>query len=255
MDQYKKRGDIIMRIAICDDEKIICTQIENLISDYQRKNPDKNDIEFISYTNGDDFYEKLVEGDFYDLIFMDIELYHMNGIAISSYIRNEQENEATEIVFISSLQHYSQDLFALRPLDFILKPITYEHIAHCIDMTFKRKKSRNQVFLYQARRVTKSVLLGEILYFQSNARKITMKSVHGTEVFYGKLNDVEERLPKDYFIRIHHSILINYMAVKEIDHLDVTMVDGAVLRISNPHRKKVYDQLCEIRKRRVISWK
>lgn len=135
-----------MRIAICDDEKIICTQIENLISDYRKKNPDKSDIEFISYTNGEDLYEKLLEGDFYDLIFMDIELYHMNGIAISSYIRNEQENERTEIAFISAFQHYGNELYTLRPLDFILKPIAYDRVACCLDTVWKRKKSEVRFF-------------------------------------------------------------------------------------------------------------
>lgn len=244
-----------MRIAICDDEKIICTQIENLISDYRKKNPDKSDIEFISYTNGEDLYEKLLEGDFYDLIFMDIELYHMNGIAISSYIRNEQENERTEIAFISAFQHYGNELYTLRPLDFILKPIAYDRVACCLDTAWKRKKERGQVFLYQVGRIKKSVPLGDILYFQSNARKITMKSVQGTDVFYGKLNEIDEQLPKECFIRIHHSTIINYLNVKIITGLDVTMVDGTALRISNPRKKIVYEQLCEIGKKRVLSWK
>ena len=243
----------MLHIAICDDEKVICKQIEEYISDFQQKNHTAFKIDI--FYNGEDIYERIAEGQFYDLIFMDIELYHLNGIEVSTFIRKEQNNETTQIAFVSSKQSYAMDLFAVRPLDFIVKPITYERIAFCIDFVLKRKKQHKAVFSYQVSGITKTVPPEDIMYILSNARKVILKSTSSKEEFYGKLDDIESQLKDQSFIRIHKSALINYLWVESVKNLDITMKDGTVLQISHPKKKAIYEQLNKIRLEGIFRWK
>lgn len=243
----------LLHIAICDDEKIICDQLINFITDYQEHN--HTEIAISVFYNGEDIYERLEKGQFYDLIFMDIEMYQISGIDVSKYIRNELENEMTQIVFVSSKQHYAMDLFAIRPLDFIIKPINYDRIAFCLDFISKRKKQQKTVFTYQVSGVTKVISLEDILYFHSSARKVFIKTVEGADEFYGKLDDIEKQLQNNLFLRIHKSTLINYMWVRFIKDPDITMKNGDVLQISYPKRKSVLENLNELRKKGITQWK
>lgn len=239
-------------IAICDDEKMICDQIKEYIAEYREKKD--TEIKIDLFFNGEDLYEQLEKGQFYDLIFTDIEMYQMNGIEVGAYIRNIQKNETTQIVFVSSKQHYALELFAVRPLDFIVKPVTYDRIAFCIDFVQKKKERHRAVFSYQVANVMKTVRLDDVYYFQSNARKIFMKYVDGEDAFYGKLDEIETQLQGYPFLRIHKSALIHYMWVKTIKNMDVTMEDGVVLQISYPRKKEVFERINSIREKGVFSW-
>lgn len=243
----------MLHIAICDDEKVICKQIEEFISDFQKKNSVVFKVDI--FYNGEDIYERIAEGQFYDLIFMDIELYHLNGIEVGKYIRKEQDNEITQIAFVSSKQSYAMDLFSVRPLDFILKPISYERIAFCLDFVLKRKKQHRTVFSYQVSGITKTVPPEDILYILSSARKVILKTMGSSDEFYGKLDDLEKKLKDLPFIRIHKSALINYLWIESVKNLDVTMKDGTVLQISHPKKKTVYENLNMIKMEGIFRWK
>lgn len=236
----------MLYIAICDDDKKICEQIGKIIGEYEHTFGQKLHVDL--FFNGEDLYERLAEGQYYDLIFLDIDMYRLDGIEISTFIRNTQKNETTQIVFISSNQDHALKLFAVRPLDFIVKPVSSERIHFCVDYTAKKKERHKTVFFYRVSGILKTVLPEDILYFQSDARKIFMIHSTGEDVFYGKLDEVESRLQAYPFLRIHQSVLVNYMWIQSIQKLDVLMKNDKMLRISYPKRKEVTEKLEKIRR-------
>ena len=153
------------------------------------------------------FFHLLSCGQYFDLIILDIELTEINGIAIGKYLREELNNQTTQIVYISSLRDYAMDLFAVRPLHFLIKPLKKEDIFSVLDLAFKLKTEEEACFLFQAQGVTKSVPVHRIRYFESNARKIKIVHEDGEDEFYGKLDDIETKLNNKYFLRFHKSLL------------------------------------------------
>lgn len=242
----------MLHIAVCDDEKAICKQIQKYIEDYSLRYREKNSIDI--FYNGEDLHDTLEKGQHYDLIFLDIDLYFLNGIEIGNYIRNILHNETTQIVFISAKQEYAIELFAVRPLDFIVKPVTPLQVERCLDFMTKQKQQQRTTFTYQVGNITKNIPLTDILHFESNARKILIFHQNGHDEFYGKLDDINEQL-KDYpFLRIHKSFYVNYLHINVICQKDVVMENGTLLTISRPKLKEVLKQLNEIRKKGVIPW-
>ncbi len=74
-----------------------------------------------------------MEGTNYDLLFLDIELPQINGVAVGRYIRETIKNEIIQIAYISSKQKYAMELFEMHPINYLVKPLTYEKIAKVID--------------------------------------------------------------------------------------------------------------------------
>lgn len=70
----------MLRIAICDDNNLVCSQIEEYILEYQRLSFRKFDVN-IFYT-GEDLINFIKNDNSFDLIFLDIELGTITGIEV-----------------------------------------------------------------------------------------------------------------------------------------------------------------------------
>ena len=49
------------------------------------------------------------------------------------------ENEETEIIYISSKTNYAMKLFQCRPMDFLVKPITFPMVERTLGIVMKRE--------------------------------------------------------------------------------------------------------------------
>lgn len=239
----------MLHIAICDDEKIICRQLEDMLHDIVENIDQEIDIEV--YYSGEELFNSFLKGYNYDLIFLDIELYQISGIEIGKKIREELNDELTQIVYISCKESYAMELFDVRPLNFLIKPFNKEKIELVIQKVIKLLYKENKFFEYKNNNVTFSVLIKDILYFESHGRKVNIKLYDETKNFYGKLSTVEEQINNPDFIMIHKSYLINLNHCIEYTYEYVKMSNQEVLTISQNNRKSVREKLMH-RKQRLL---
>lgn len=79
----------------------------------------------------------------FHLLFMDIELGDTDGIILGNTLREHLGNEITQIVFISYRKDYALQLFRIRPLDFLIKPMDYGKIRLIMDTYRKLFPEKN----------------------------------------------------------------------------------------------------------------
>lgn len=236
------------RFAICDDEIDTCNQLEGYITSYLDTHYIKGDIDV--FFSGEKLCQYLLSNNNFSIIFLDIELPKINGVKVGQYVRNHLEDEITDIVYISSKTSYAMELFGNRPLDFLVKPLTYDKIEKVLDIAIKRNGVRERCFEYQIGKVNKMVPLKQILYFKSDNKKIHIILKEKNEiVFNGKLQEIEKKVPSTLFLQIHKSYLVNYYFVCEYNYEWVKMVNGDILNISKINRKNVKEKLLQHMKR------
>ena len=68
---------------------------------------------------------------------------------------------------------------------------------------------------------------------------------HEIKNFYGKLTEIEKKLPAYLFLNIHKSYLINFNYVSEYTYEWVKMVNGDILNISKANRTAVRKKILE----------
>lgn len=227
----------MLYIAICDDEKIICDQVERFVVSCAEKVSLAVKTEL--FYNGEDLYELLVVGRRFDLIFLDIELCSMNGVAVGRAIRFDFDDHQTQIVYISAQNRYAMELFSVHPLDFLVKPITKQQVETCMKTALKLKKDSSEMYCYRQNGVDKNLYISDIFYFQSDARKILIVHRDGKDEFYGKLNDLAADWPDDSFLRIHQSYFVNFHQIKAVRASQVVMFNGDILPVSRGMQKEV----------------
>lgn len=235
----------MIRVAICDDDKVLCAQLEDLVLRAGRN----NDLDFdvsVFYTG-----ESLcgcLEGDKFDLLFLDIELATMTGIEIGRNIRDDYEDNETQIVFMSGMASYAMSLFKIRPLDYLIKPLNYETVENAILTATKLMRLKHTYFEFSEQRCMVRIPVSSILYFESMGKKIRLVTRSGEHAFYGKKDDILKQISSDILLEIHNSYLINYNLVEKYNYTEVVMINKDVLPISQTYRKRIRNWLLKKKK-------
>lgn len=221
-------------IGICDDNELFCWKLENFILDYCNKI--HWEIETIILSSGEELLKHWNKGQQLDMLFLDIELNTMSGITIGNKIRKNLENESTQIVFVSIKKDYALQLFKIRPLDFIVKPISYDEVARVIDTYCRLFVSMKPLFEYHYNKKIYRIDQRNIIYLQSAGKIITIHTTQGNHQYYGKLSESLNQLNSNCFFCVHQSFIININYVMEYQANELLMSDFTRIPISQSRR-------------------
>ena len=211
-----------IRIAVCDDEPVHIKNIRNALPD----------LEMDIYTNPNLLFETVRSGEEYDVIFLDIIMPGFDGISLAREIR--EINEDVIIVFITSKIEFMQTGYEVKAFRYLLK----EQISHGLkrvwnDIETELAAKKDEYFVYEIERQICRRSYREILYFESNLRRVTLHTKNNAEIFYGKLDDIEKLSP--VFVRIHKSFLINKRHIRSISPDAVILSNGDILPVSRKY--------------------
>ncbi len=228
-----------IKFAVCDDEIKICSHIEKMLINILSNKFLEYDIDV--FYSGETLCEEM-EKTKYDLVFLDIELPKMNGVEIGKYIRETKKNNITQIVYISSKQEYAMELFKVRPIDFLVKPLDEEQIRNVIDVYINLNGGMKDTFHYRKGYSSHKVEIFKIMYFVRNNRKVSMFTTDGEDTFYESLESVYERVKNYGFLFIHKSYIVNYKFIQIMRYDHVVMADNEEFSISQSRRKAIRDK-------------
>ena len=231
------------KIAVCDDESVICRTIYDMIKNISKLINIR--FETDCFSSGEELCDEMKSNP-YDLIFLDIELPRMNGVAVGKYIRESLNNETVQIAYISSKQQYAMELFESRPINFLIKPITPEKILTIIEKLLKLHAVDTQIFKFKVRQEYIKLPMSEIIYFSSSGRTVTLVSLDKSYTFYDTLEDIYSEIKNRHFLYIHKSFIVNCRYVRQYEYEQVTLLDGTVLPISQPRRKLIRKMILEM---------
>lgn len=218
----------MVTIAICDDEKEMRNRLAGSVARQMELLGEPCRIK--EFSDGAGLLMQLRENPwFVDIIFLDIELGKENGVEIARRIR--KENEECILIFITGYSEYVFHGYEVGALNYILKPYREQKIEEVLQEALYRLDKKKERFI--------SVMCGssliklaarEIYYISSKLRKLTVRTKDREWEFYGKLTDMEEKLPSD-FVRIHQSYLVNMRHVERVDK-DSVLLKGQSLPVS-----------------------
>lgn len=230
----------MIRIAVCDDENVIVNQIEHIISEVCKRESIPVNIDV--FYSGRELKRQVTSGTKYDIIFLDIQMKGGDGITAAENIRKVDDNVL--LIYVSGYDKYMMELFRLDVFGFIKKPIDEEILTKTFLETYQRVCSKMVYFTFSYKHEEYKILCKEILYFESNARKVTIYTQNGEHyTFNGKLSEIEQEMSdgKIPFLRVHQSYLVNYYLIRSRTKIEITLVNGKKLPISE-ERQKYFNQ-------------
>lgn len=225
------------QIAICDDDikfmEEFCRQVTDALAHLGVQG------KLYQWASLDEAKCALKQNQTVQLLFLDIELEKQLGTVLGKFIRQELADYQMQIVYVSHEPGYAMELFDTEPLGFLIKPITKEALLDVCRRFLRKQQEDAQIYHYKDGLETKVLSLGEIMYFQSLAHKIMIHTKTETKEFYGKLGEIENRIP-GYFIRIHKSYLVNTHFIKSYRPDKVILLNGEELAISRSYKEQIH---------------
>ncbi len=243
----------MLKIAICDDDIKFAGKFEEMLISISKQEHIHIDTDVFS--DGKELLKDICEeGKNFDLIFMDIEMKDIDGLEAARQIR--KTDDLTMLIYVTSHRSYSIAAYDVQPFQFIVKPIDIDMLYQYFMKAYERLTKGPAYFFCQFKNNTDNLMMSNIMYFKSNRRIINIYMSDGaTYKFYGKMNDLEERLKQEKadFWRIHQSYLVNVRYIARITNDKVKLKNHKVLYISEDRKKAVGQKYCCYIKENIVE--
>lgn len=205
-----------LKCVIIDDEPIAIDYLKQ----YVQKIPQ---LELIAtFNNALEAYDKVLHQEI-DLLFLDIQMPHMNGL---DFIRTLSVKPA--VILTTAYSQYAIEGFDLEVNDYLLKPISFERFTRAVMKVLKQYSlslknetntevvSQRFVFLRQGYKSFK-INIEDILYIEGAREYAIYYTKDGRKYMKNeRMKKIESQLSKDGFLRVHKSYLVNMKHIKAI---------------------------------------
>nr|WP_294777254.1 LytTR family DNA-binding domain-containing protein [uncultured Flavobacterium sp.] len=152
-----------------------------------------------------------------DLILLDIEMPVVNGFAFLADLKVNPQ-----IIFISSKSEYALKAFNYNVAGYIQKPITHERFNNAVKRAVafhelnQEAKENNHIFIKSHLRKLK-ICLNKIKWIESFGDYVKIITDKDINLRLCSMKSFENELPKEKFLRVHRSFIINIDKVERFN--------------------------------------
>lgn len=223
----------MFKLAVCDDNIMDCNSIKNDIDRICLKHMEDYCVDL--YQNPKLLVTKIEKGSVkYDLLLLDICMDVQNGIETAKDIR--KINEDLGIIFITSSPDYVYAGYDAEAMGYLLKPFDACKLEKLLLKIWK-KNNRHKHIKIENRGNIHNIAFEDILFLESNDKKIKVVTSKKEITTYGKLSDLHKKLPGDHFILCHKSFIVNLQHVENLSCNSFILPSSKTIPISRSKYK------------------
>ncbi len=152
-----------------------------------------------------------------DLIFLDINMPHINGMDWWKSL-----SQAPQVIFITAYPEYAVEGFNLNAIDYLLKPFSFERFLQAVNKFLKDKNSTekgnaNTTIMVKSNKKIYPVKYTDITYLEANGDYVKINRENDYLLLHDTLKNFYQQLPKNQFLQVHRSFVIN---ISKIDFIE-----------------------------------
>jgi two-component system response regulator LytT len=190
---------------------------------------------------------RMVSEQHIDLIFLDIQMPDLSGIELARILSARNAGQPPMIIFTTAFDQFALEGYKLDVVDYLLKPFGYEEFMRGANKAlnlsrFKTNRTEpvNQEDEYIYVKVeyqTVKIACNNISYIEGlkDYAKIHMINTEKSILSLITLKALEEKLPKDRFMRIHRSFIISLDKVTSVTKNSI-YIDKFMIPVSDQYK-------------------
>lgn len=223
----------MLRIAICDDDKVFLQKTEEMIKRWEEKT--KNTV-IETFESGDELINshKILP---FDIILLDVVMPMINGIETAREIRTE--DKSTKIVFLTSSAEFAVESYTVKANNYLLKPVSEDALFRCLDELSEELNKNRQTITIKGLYTIHKLIVDEIVYIEAQNKHIVFSMADGTKMeTIEPLHICEEKLKNNKeFYKCHRSYIVNINYIDTYTSKEVKMHSGCSIPISRSCQK------------------
>lgn len=208
-----------LKCVVIDDESLAIEVLENYInrvSSLTLEAKFTNGIDALSYVNASQV----------DILFIDIQMPDINGMDFLKLL-----NKKINVVFTSAYPEYALEGYNFDPLDFLIKPISFDKFMRAVgraqvlvNLLNEASDVEDEYFYIKTQGKIVRLLLSDILYIEGLKDYVIFYTTTAKYIALHSMKELEEKLPSKKFTRIHKSYIVELDRIEEIKGNQVKIV-------------------------------
>jgi len=180
-----------------------------------------------------------------DLIFLDIQMPIMSGIEFLKMTSNPPI-----VIITTAYPSYALESFQLDVLDYLVKPITFNRFFKAVSKAkdyhqllvkssvSDQTKATDEYFFIKCDYKYERIYFDDILYIQAMQNYIALHTTKGKYITLLNLKNVEEKLDKQSFIKVHKSFIVAVQKISAIENSEIVIQSTRI-----PISRNYYDHV------------
>lgn len=231
----------MIRIAIVEDDRNDMQILLNYLNRYEQEN--STHFQITTFSDGLDIISGYKAE--YDMIFLDIQMKHLDGMSTAENIRALDEDVI--FIFITSTVQFAVQGYMVDALGYVLKPVPYLAFSQLLGKAARQiQKKQNHCYLtIDVDGGQLKIDTTQIYYVESQKHDVLVHSEKGDFRTAGPLKRMEELLLPQGFSKCHNAYLVNLLHVAALMPNVVRLSDGTELSVSRARKKSFLDSFTD----------
>lgn len=186
-----------------------------------------------------------------DLIFLDVQMPHINGLEFARMIPRN-----TLVIFTTAYTEYALDSYEVEAIDYLVKPIRFERFRKAVSkaisyhslLNTEEKENIGNVeadfIVVKSERKYYKISLLEILFIEGLKDYVIIHTEGERIITKMNLKHIHMKLPKKQFLRINKSYIVNSCHIDSFDNNDV-YIKSHVVAIGNIYRDAFFEEFVQ----------
>nr|MBP3598457.1 response regulator transcription factor [Eubacterium sp.] len=217
-----------MRIAVCDDEMIFASQVKECVENYYTS----LDVLIDTFSSGEELLENIQKKQF-NLVFLDIEMGGKDGLTVARELH--ELCTGLPIIFLTSHTELAMEGYEVEAFRFLAKPVEEAKLEAALKAFEKMQQRDSQITIVEDG-VQRYLRCAEILYIKGENVYLNVFATETNYLVRKKMKELLTELPKDSFVQIHRSFIVNLRFVVSFDGKKISLSDGTELPVSKGNR-------------------
>lgn len=195
----------MLKIAICDDDATFAKQLGSAVGEAVFA---RGEYEITYFESGRALLEQVEAGQFFcQLLLLDIHMDAVSGVEAARWLRSRKID--VDIIFVTVSKEHVYECYTYKAFAYLLKPLSMPRLKQELNRYLDEIEEKPGFMNVMIRGCEHRLPLDRIRYFESDVRKIRIHLPDEILEFYGKLDQLEEVLLEQEFVRCHQSYLVN----------------------------------------------
>lgn len=177
-----------------------------------------------------------------DILFLDIEMPGISGIEFMEKVGN---TAPSQIIITSAYEKYALPSFNFNVADYLLKPYTFPRLKQAFDKACENirlraldERDKRQNITVRTEGRTEIISPADILVIEAVKDYVRIIATDKKMMIHTTLTSFETMLPKENFIRVHRSFIINRNHVTGYDKNSTVLDNRITIAIGKTYREQ-----------------
>lgn len=218
----------MLKFAIVDDEHIFIESFVEKLGKYIQEGID----ELYIFENSVDF---LKSDTIYDLVFLDIDIPEIDGIAVAK----KRMNKSEKIVFVTNVESLVFRAYnATSAIGFVRKSHLEDDLRDVFLMIKNLKKDERYITVKKGANLI-NISCKDIYYFEKQVNDVIIHTVNGEVTYRQTIKELEKQLSDCGFIKNHEGYLVNVDYIYCIGTSEIILTNKSKIPISRKNVMRV----------------